>query len=279
MGSKVWSVMDVLGLDRIQAFADKLASKTEWDTKQLSLGALRNKPGDPYLDLKWVPEEFLSQSGPILMLTTLGMSWMYSSARACLRCGPHVMPLVGVGTFYLPHDGHSAWLLAWPIEEQVKLGVSMDKMVDFLAQLSLPDMLTFVSKGFHVVLTARRVVWVPYGYNVALVSLNSELELAGPGSKSTVLALPMLSDSMASRDLSQEVFKMLLDAVSSMANGPDAQQGIWKNIGAIYEQWLRSFLSHGHDEDGQEESQPLPETAQSAKSSDVPAMSESETQV
>ena len=213
------------------------------------------------------------------MLTTLGMSWMYSSARACLRCGPHVMPLVGMGTFYLPHDGHSAWLLAWPIEEQVKFGVSMDNMVEFLAQLSLPDMLTFVSKGFHVVLTARRVLWVPYGYNVALVSLNSELELAGPRSKSTVLALPMLSDSMASRDLSQEVLKMLLDAVPSMAKGPDAQQGIWKNIGAIYEQWLRSFLSHGHDEDGQEESQPHRETAQSVKSSDVLAMSESETQV
>ena len=189
------------------------------------------------------------------------------------------MPLVGMGTFYLPHDGHSAWLLAWPIEEQVKLGVSMDKMVDFLAQLSLPDMLTFVSKGFHVVLTARRVVWVPYGYNVALVSLSSELELAGPLSQSTVLALPMLSGSMASRDLSQEVLKMLLYCVPSMANAPDAQQGIWKNIGAIYEQWLRSFLSHGKDEDGQEDSQPQGETAKSVKSSDVPAMSESETQV
>ena len=187
------------------------------------------------------------------MLTTLGMPWLYTSARACLRCGPHVMPLVGVGTFYLPQDGHSAWLFAWPLEEQVKLGVSMENISDFLAKLSPADMLAFVRKGFHMVLMARRVVWVPYGYNVAIVSLNSELEVAGAGSKSHVLALPMLSDSMANRDLSQDVLPMLLESVCTMAKSPDAQEGIWSKIGSIYEQWLRSFLHNGEDEDGRED--------------------------
>ena len=51
MGSTVMSVIDVLGADRIQAMAEKLTLKTEWDVKQLATAALRNKPGDPYLDL------------------------------------------------------------------------------------------------------------------------------------------------------------------------------------------------------------------------------------
>ena len=55
MGSRVMSVMDAIGADRIQGMAEKLTLKTGWDLKQLSLGALRNKLGGPYLDLEWVP--------------------------------------------------------------------------------------------------------------------------------------------------------------------------------------------------------------------------------
>ena len=36
MGSKVMSVIDVLGADRIQGLAEKLFIKTEWDVKQLA---------------------------------------------------------------------------------------------------------------------------------------------------------------------------------------------------------------------------------------------------
>ena len=176
---------------------------------------------------KWVPEEFLAQSGSIRMLTTLGIPWLYASARACLRCGPHVTPLVGVGTFYVAQGGHSSWLFAWPISEQVKLGVAMDKIADYLAKFTLPDMLAFLNKGFHVVLAARRVAWVPYGYNVAIVSFNTELEDAGLNSQSHVLAMPMLSDTMANRDLSQDVLQMLVESVCAMRKSPDAQTGIW----------------------------------------------------
>ena len=111
---------------------------------------------------------------------------------------------------------------------------------------------------------------------MAIVSLNSELEVAGAGSKSLVLALPMLSDSMANGDLSQDVLKMLLESVCTIVKSPDAQEGIWSKIGAIYEQWLRSFLHNGEDEDGREDSQHQGETAKSGKSTDDPAMSDSQ---
>ena len=275
MGSTVMSVIDVLGADRVQGMVEKLMLKTERDLRQLALGAFRNKVGDPYLDLQWVLEEFLAQSGPILMLTTLGMPWLYASARACLRRGPHVMPLVGVGTFvYVAQGGHSSWLFAWPISEQVKLWVAMDKIADYLAKFTLPDMLAFVKKGFHVVLAARRVVWVPYGYNVAMVSPNTELEDAGFDSRSHVLAMPMLSDTMASRGLSLEVLQMLVETVSAMRKSPDAQTGIWAKVGPIYQEWLRSFMGNGEDEDGHEDSLRQEETAKLVKSTDEPAMSD-----
>ena len=100
MGSKVWSVMDVLGLDRIQAFADKLTSKTEWDTKQLSLGALRNKPGDAYLDqvgpggipVAVRPDPHAHDPGDVLdVLQRSGMPQVRPSCHAVGRHG-HLLP-------------------------------------------------------------------------------------------------------------------------------------------------------------------------------------------
>ena len=145
----------------------------------------------------------------------------------------------------------------------------MDKFVDYLANFTLPDMLAFVKKGFHVVLAVRRVVWVPYGYNVAMVSLSTELENAGFDSRSHVLAMP-------SRDLSQEVLQMLVESMSAMRKSPDAQTGIWAKVGPIYEEWLRSFMGNGEDEDGHEDSLRQEETAKPVKSTDESAMSDSQ---
>ena len=258
------SVTDALSAGRIQSMMDKLAAKTEWDTKQLARAAFRNKHGDPYVDLKWVPAEFLEQAGQISMLTALWVPWLYPSARACLRCGPHVMLLVGVGTFYLAAGGRSSWLFSWPISEQVKLGVSMEKISDYLAELTLPDMLAFVKKGFHMVfhmvLTARRVVWVPYGYNVAIVSHNTELEDAGAGSKSHILAMPILSDIMASRDLSPEVAKILVESVSAMRSTSRRRGCVRSTAPSTSSGCLISWARIG---DAEESSQPQEDAAKS----------------
>ena len=68
------------------------------------------------------PGQFIQQTGEIGMLTTLGFAWLYSAARACIRCGPHVKPLAGISTWYVAASGASTWLFAWPTSEQVKLG-------------------------------------------------------------------------------------------------------------------------------------------------------------
>jgi len=84
-GHMVSSVNDVLGESRVQDLMDKLdnllgKSKASKDT--LPLSVFKNKPGDAYLDLKRVPEQFLEEAGSIGMLTTLGYSWMYTSLRS-----------------------------------------------------------------------------------------------------------------------------------------------------------------------------------------------------
>ena len=246
IGFMVAGVANVLGAIRIQKTIDKVESRPDRMVNTLSTVAFKNKPGDAYTELKWVPDMFLDQAGEISMLTTLGHAWLYSAARACIRCGPHVMPLVGVGTWYVAAHGHSTWLFAWPISEQVKLGVDMEAICDYLGRFTLPDMLAFIKKGFYLILAAGRVAWIPYGYNVALLSLNSEVEDAGSDSQAHILAMPMLSDTMASRDLTPEVVTMLLQSVSSQRKLPNPTPFVEK-FGSIYEEWLLNFAAKGHD--------------------------------
>ena len=108
---------------------------------------------------------------------------------------------------------------------------------------------------------------------MAIVAFNTELEDAGAGSKSHILAMPMLSDIMASRDLSQEVVQILVESVSAMRKQPEAQTRIWEKCGPIYEQWLLNFVGKD-DGDGREDSQPQEDVAKSAKSTGEPAMSD-----
>ena len=252
MGKTVLSVMEnesgAVNEDRVKIMIDKITN--QFNTDEISTAALRTKLGDPYGEFKWVPEEFLAQAGQISMLTTLGFPWLYVSARACLRCGPESMPLVGVGSWYTD-TGHgvSSWLFAWPIAEQVKVGVPMASISDFLAKLSLPDMLAFVKKGFHMVLTNKRVVWVPYGYNVAIITLNSDMgnPMEETSAHSHILVMPMISDTMANRDLSPEVVKVLVDSAAGIRERGNAGQ-IWDKIGPVYESWLGNFLAGKEDE-------------------------------
>ena len=183
---------------------------------------------------------------------------------------PHVMPLVGVGTFYLAAGGHSSWLFAWPISEQLSLGVSMDKICDYLAKFTLPNMLAFVKRGVHMVLTARRLAWVPYSYNVAIVSLSTELEDAGADSHAHILAMPMLSDVMAGRDLSPGAWRW--SRSSSRACPPCASSLIRARMGSgrstapsTYEQWLPNVAGKDED-DAQEDSQREGDAAKSVRS-------------
>ena len=241
--------------DRVQSMIDKITNQISTD--QISTAAFRMKHGDPYGEYKWVPEEFLAQAGQISMLTTLGFPWLYVSARACLRCGPESMPLVGVGSWYTDiGNGVSSWLFAWPISEQVKLGVPMDQISEYLSKFSLPDMLAFVKKGFHMVLTNKRVLWVPYGYNVAIITLNSELQdpMVETSAHSHILVMPMISDTMANRDLSPEVAKVLHESAAGIREHGDAGQ-IWEKIGPVYESWLSNFLNKDDEADGSQQPQ------------------------
>ena len=150
VGHRVSSVMAVLGESRVQDFMDKLGNligKTKNGSDAMAHAPLKIKPGDSYIDLSWVPEAFMEAAGSVDMITTVGCPWVYSSIRACMRCGTAVMPMVGVGTFYLAASGHSSWLFAWPIAEQVKLGVDMDDMAGYLEKFSLPDMLPSWRRG------------------------------------------------------------------------------------------------------------------------------------
>ena len=275
MGLMVSTVMDALGQSRVKNMIDKLEARPDKLDHPLACGVFKHKVGDAYLGLNWVPPQFLEDAGTMGMLTSLGFSWLYSSNRACIRCGPSVMPLVGMGTFYLHAHGHSSWLFAWPMSEQVKLGLDMEAICDYLAKFSLTDMLAFVRKGFQVVLTARRVVWVPYGYNVAIVSLNTELEEVGHDSLSHILAMPMISDKMAMRDLTPDAARLLITSVSDILKGDD-EDPIWKMLGPVYEQWLLNVADKGGD-DGQEESQLGSDTVISVKSAaagESPAISD-----
>ena len=234
--------------DRVQSMIDKITNQISTD--QISTAAFRMKHGDPYGEFKWLPQEFLAQAGQISMLTTLGFPWLYVSARACLRCGPESMPLVGVGSWYTDiGNGVSSWLFAWPISEQVKLGVPMDQISEYLSKFSLPDMLAFVKKGFHMVLTNKRVALVPYGYNVAIITLNAELDdpTVETSAHSHILVMPMISDTMANRDLSPEVVKVLVDSAAGIRERGNAGQ-IWDKIGPVYESWLGNFLAGKEDE-------------------------------
>ena len=256
IGFIVASVANVLPAIRLQKVIDKVEARQDMMSKPLAMATFKNKPADPYTDLKWVPDMFREQAGEIIMLTTLGHAWLYSSARACIRCGPHVMPLVGIGTWYVAAQGHSTWLFAWPISEQVKLGVDMDAICDYLGKFTLPDMLAFTKKGFHMILAMGRVAWIPYGYNVALLSLNSEIEDAGSDSQAHILAMPMLSDTMASRDLTPDVVHMLLQHVSSQRKGAEPGHFLEK-FGSTYEEWLLNFAGkddddHRHDGESQQ---------------------------
>ena len=245
----VSSVMAVLGESRVQDLADKLGNllgKTKNGSDALAMSPLKIKPTDPYVELTWVPEAFMEEAGSVDMLTTLGYPWLYSSVRACMRCGTAVMPIVGVGTFYLAASGHSSWLFAWPIAEQVKLGVDMDDMTAYLQKFSLPDMVAFVKKGFHTVIKAKRVVWVPYGYNTAIVSLNTEIEDAGADSKAHILAMPMFSDKMAGNHFTPDVVKLLIKQVATHRAQDDVDV-VWEKFGPVYESWLTNFA--GHDDD------------------------------
>ena len=181
------------------------------------------------------------------------------------------LPLVGVGTFYHAVSGHSAWIFAWPLAEQVKLGVSMEAAAKYLMGFSLPDMLSFVQKGFHTILKAERVVWIPYGWNVAIISLNTELEDAGANSSSHIIAMPMFSDKMAKRDFTPEVVKLLVKTVSDLHKHGEKDKPMWQKFGPVYEQWLLNFAaSDGHDDaedgSGDEESATIP--AESSAKSD-----------
>ena len=252
MGKTVMSVIEnesgALHEDRVQSMIDKIT--TAASTDQISTAAFRMKHGDPYGEFKWLPQEFLAQAGQISMLTTLGFPWLYVSARACLRCGAETMPLVGVGSWYIDiGNGVSSWLFAWPISEQVKLGVPMEHIAEYLAKFSLPDMLAFVKKGFHMVLTNKRVAWVPYGYNVAIITLNAELDdpTVETSAHSHILVMPMISDTMANRDLSPEVVKVLVDSAAGIRERGNAGQ-IWDKIGPVYESWLGNFLAGKEDE-------------------------------
>ena len=129
IGQTVMSVFQkesgALNDDRVQSMIDKITNQISTD--QISTAAFRMKHGDPYGEYKWVPEEFLAQAGQISMLTTLGFPWLYVSARACLRCGPESMPLVGVGSWYTDiGNGVSCRVFAWPTCDLVKPGEPTD---------------------------------------------------------------------------------------------------------------------------------------------------------
>lgn len=79
------SVRDALGAGRVQSMMDKIVNREDKVKHSLALATFKNKPGDAYVDLKWVPEDFLEQASTIGMLTTLGFAWLYSACRACLQ--------------------------------------------------------------------------------------------------------------------------------------------------------------------------------------------------
>lgn len=82
------------------------------------------------------------QPGALLLVVPINAIVIktHVSTRACLRCGPESMPLVGVGSWYTDiGNGVSSWLFAWPISEQVKLGVPMEQISEYLSKFSLPD--------------------------------------------------------------------------------------------------------------------------------------------
>ena len=114
-------------------------------------------------------------------------------------------------------------------------------------------MLAFVKKGFHMVLTNKRVVWVPYGYNVAIATLNAELDdpTVETSAHSHILIMPMISDTMANRDLSPEVAKVLVESAAGIRERGKAGQ-IWDKIGPFYESWLGNFLNKDDEDDGRQ---------------------------
>ena len=115
-------------------------------------------------------------------------------------------------------------------------------------------MLAFVKKGFHMVLTNKRVVWVPYGYNVAIITLNSDMgnPMEETSAHSHILVMPMISDTMANRDLSPEVVKVRVESAAGIRERGNAGQ-IWDKIGPVYESWLGNFLNK--DDEGDDGSQ------------------------
>ena len=103
-----------------------------------------------------------------------------------------------------------------------------------------------MEKGFHTVIKAKRVVWVPYGYNAAIISLNTELADAGADSKAHILAMPMFSEKMACNQFTPEVVKLLIKQVAAH-RAQDDVDAVWEKFGAVYESWLANFV--GQDED------------------------------
>ena len=66
---------------------------------------------------------------------------------------------------------------------------------------------------------------------------------------SHILVMPMISDTMANRDLSPEVAKVLHESAAGIREHGDAGQ-IWEKIGPVYESWLSNFLNKDDEADG-----------------------------
>ena len=125
-----------------------------------------------------------------------------------------------------------------------------DKNGEYLAKFTLPDMLAFVIQGFHMILAARRFVWIPYvwlqrGHD--LPDLRSRRRRRGCPGAHPGHAHAFGHDGR--RDLTPEVVNMLVQSVSSLCKQEDPDMFL-DNLGAIYGEWLLNFAAQdgdGHD--------------------------------
>lgn len=123
-----------------------------------------------------IKESALGDLTPVLA-GALGDAWVLHHKKWAFRCDASEIPAIGMGTFVRCLSGCMLFML-WPMSAVARKGSHAKDVKSMLMNMTQEDAAAFMTtSGHHATMRQGATLWVPYGYQYFMISLEDDTSL------------------------------------------------------------------------------------------------------
>ena len=246
-GQQVHQAVDSLGRERLDRETRELMSLVDEMPKMEGKGESIVRPYGPgtdtYTDARWVPAKWREAGVLPTELSGCGAPWLLAERAASWRTDFYHTPLPGVGQFWQQRLG-SRLVLLWPVNSVTELGAECQNAWYWLFD-EIPTV-TFKEHASVNVAVARLDagdgLWVPFGWQVATLSLQQGRVVGGAAAYGSAVVMPFLCKGLAEQCASMALVAGHLKAQVDISIQDKCEP--WPRVGRDLEDWLNRIVSN-----------------------------------